>query len=257
MTINNPTTSELKLFEFGTKKKLILLICTAILWIATLITFFTSGFDHWLLASFNSLRTDALFAGFWYYYTVYALYIVLFPLLILYLLSFKVDKLKSYRLVIFLSVLTTAIGTPIVDPILKDFFAILRPWAAYSDINSLYYVSGFSFPSGHSFQSFAITLPLIICFLTNDNIFKRNWKKIFLAMILLIFAITLAFSRVLAGVHYFSDVLAGVGFAIILMVVLASLLQWLLSTGKLNLQNEKWYALVFILILIMNTMFIR
>ncbi len=32
----------------------------------------------------------------------------------------------------------TAIGTPIVDPVMKDLFAISRPWLAYLDINSLH-----------------------------------------------------------------------------------------------------------------------
>ena len=257
MDINTPKTSELKLFEFGRNKKLFLLLCTAILWIGALITYYIPGLNYYLVASFNGLRTEALFAWFWYNYTLYMLYIFLFPIVVLYILSFKVDQLKPYRLVLFLSMMTTAIGTPIVDPVMKNLFAIPRPWIAYPDINSLYHVPGFSFPSGHSFESFSATLPIIICLFTNDETFKRNWKKVTLATILLLLALILALSRVLAGVHYISDVLFGIGFAIFLMVILASLMEWLLKNDYLNVQNEKWYALAFIFILIINTIFIR
>jgi membrane-associated phospholipid phosphatase len=257
MAVETTETSQLRLFDFKTKKKLILILCAAILWIGAFIAYFTPGFDYWLVASFNSLRANYMFADFWYYYTKYMLYVVGFPLLVIYIVSFKVDKLKPYRLVLLLSIMTSAIGNPLIDPILKNLIARPRPMITHLDINSLYYVSGFSFPSGHAFQAFASTLPLIICFLTNDERFKRNWKKIVLALILLIYAITLAFSRVIAGVHYLSDVLFGIGFAIILIAILTSLIQWLLDKDYLNLQNEKWYALVFITITVINTILIR
>ena len=257
MAVITPETSQLRLFDFRRNKKLLLILCATILWIGALITYFTPGFDYSLVASFNSLRANYMSADFWYYYTKYMLYVVGFPLLIIYIASFKIDKLKPYRLVLLLTIMTSAIGNPIIDPILKNLFTRPRPMVAHLDLNSLYYVSGFSFPSGHAFQAFASTLPLIICFLTNDATFKRNREKIVLALILLIYAITLAFSRVIAGVHYFSDVLFGIGFAIILMVILASLLQWLLKKDYLNLQNEKWYALVFLTITVINTILIR
>ena len=56
---------------------------------------------------------------------------------------------------------------------------------------------------------------------------------------------------------FLSDVLFGIGFAIILMVILGSLLQWLLDKDYLNLQNEKWYALVFVTLTLINTILIR
>ena len=251
-----PSKSGLKLFDLGTRKKLLLILCTSILWIATLIAYSIPDFNYWLVASFNTLRTDPLFAGFWYYYTKYMLYVIGIPLSILYLVSFKLNNLKPYRIVFLLAIMTSAIGTPLVDPVMKDLFAVPRPGVLYPDINSLYYVNGFSFPSGHSFQAFAGTLPLIICFLTSDDTFKRNGKTVTLAIILLIFAITLAFSRLFAGVHFLSDVLFGIGFAVILTVILASILQWLLDTGRLNLKNEKWYALIFIMMVFLNLVLI-
>ncbi len=257
MDIYGSATSELKLFQLGSKKKLYLVLCAVFLWIAALIAYIIPGFNYWSVTIFNTLRDNALFACFWHNYTLYMLYIILLPMILLYMLSFKVDMLKPYRLTLFLSLITTAIGTPIVDPLMKNFFAIPRPWDAYPDINSLYHVSGFSFPSGHSFQSFSTTLPMIICLLSDDETFKRNWKKIILATILLILALTLALSRVFTGVHYISDVLFGIGFAIFLMLILTDLVQWLLKNDYLNTNNEKWYALLSISIIMINTFFIR
>ena len=252
---NNYSNVELKLFEFGNEKKLILILCTALLWLSALIAYLIPNFNHLFVASFNTLRTDPLFASLCYYYTKYMLYAIGTPLSILYLASFKVNKLKPYRIVLLLAVMTMAIGIPIAD-ILKYFYAVPRPWVLYPDITSLYHGRGTSFPLEHAFQAFAGTLPLIICFLTNNGPFKRNLEKTILAIILLSFAITLSFSRILAGMHFLSDVLFGIELAIILMVILAIILQWLLDTRKLNLQNEKWYALIFLILIFIGIIFL-
>jgi undecaprenyl-diphosphatase len=243
------------LFDFGSEKKLILVLCTVVLWLVALIVYSIPNFNHWFVASFNTLRADPFFASLCYYYTKYMLYAIATPLSILYVAAFKVNILKPYRTVLLLAVMTLAIGIPIVD-LLKYLYGVPRPWILYPDINSLYLGRGSSFPSGHAFQAFAGTLPLIICFLTNDKNFKRNWNKIILASILLFFAITLSFSRILAGMHFPSDVLFGIGLAIILMVILASIIQWLLKTQRLNLQNEKWYGLIFIILISIDIIFL-
>ncbi len=253
--IENHYSTELKLFYLGPRKKLILILCTAILWIAAIIAYCIPNYNHWFLVSFNALRSNYLFAHLCYYYTYYMLYIVATPISLLYLAAFKVSKLKPYRTVLLLAVMTLAIGIPLVD-LIKYYCAVPRPWMLYPDINSLYYPSGYSFPSGHAFQAFAGTLPIIICFLTNDKTFKRNLEKIIIAILLLVFAITLSFSRLLAGVHFPTDVLFGIGLAIILMVILASLLQYLLKTHKLRLENEKYYAIIFITLIIIDICFL-
>ena len=252
---NNASFAELKLFEFGSKKKLILILCTAILWLIALIAYIIPNFNHYFLASFNTLRTNPLFASLCYYYTYYMLYAIEISLPIIYLASFKVNKLKPYRTVLLLTVMTMAIGILLYD-LLKYLINVPRPWVLYPDIISIYHPRGSSFPSGHAFEAFATTLPLIICFLTNDKYFKRNWKKTILAIILMTVAITLSSSRILAGVHYLSDVLFAIGLAIILMIILTLFLQFLLDKKKLNLQNEKWYALIFLIILFIEKIFL-
>ncbi len=67
-------------------------------------------------------------------------------------------------------------------------------------------VTGFSFPSGHSFSSFTF-FGMIIYILWETSI-SKIWK-IVLSVILFFFASIIAFSRVYLRVHYPSDVVAG------------------------------------------------
>ncbi len=246
----NIQTSEVKLFSLDKGQKIFLFIIAVILWVLTLLSYLNPGFEYFMLQSFQSLANNPTMANLWYLYTKYALYVVSLPILALYFISYKVNFLKPYRLVIFLVLLISAVGSILVDPFLKDLVARPRPWIVYPEIGSLYHPSGLSFPSEHTFEVFALTLPFIICFLTDDGYFIRSKKKIFLALILLIFALTLSFSRLIVGVHYFSDILFSIGFSLFLLVILVSLLQWLLKSGKLNSQNEKWYGLLLVIILI-------
>ena len=68
------------------------------------------------------------------------------------------------------------------------------------------HVTGFSFPSGHSFSSFTF-FGILIYLIWHTNISKL-WK-IIIAILLFVFATTIAFSRVYLRVHYPSDVVAG------------------------------------------------
>ncbi len=68
------------------------------------------------------------------------------------------------------------------------------------------HVTGFSFPSGHSFSSF--TFFGILIYLIWHTTISRKWK-IIIASLLVVFATVIAFSRVYLRVHYPSDVIAG------------------------------------------------
>jgi membrane-associated phospholipid phosphatase len=90
--------------------------------------------------------------------------------------------------------------------------------AAFSQFTPWYLPQGFtgfdSFPSGHAAMGF-ILLPLIIL-LTN----KKEWIKITVMLLILIWSIVLASSRVVIGAHYASDVLFGSFFIIMTFVIL-------------------------------------
>ena len=77
-------------------------------------------------------------------------------------------------------------------------------------------VTGFSFPSGHSFSSFTF-FGLLIFILWKTGL-KKAWK-ILVTIILFLFAATIAFSRVYLRVHYPSDVVAGFCLSIIWLML--------------------------------------
>ena len=77
-------------------------------------------------------------------------------------------------------------------------------------------VTGFSFPSGHSFSSFTF-FGLIIYILWKTRI-NTAWK-ISVTIILFLLAATIAFSRVYLRVHYPSDIIAGFCLSIIWLML--------------------------------------
>jgi undecaprenyl-diphosphatase len=77
-------------------------------------------------------------------------------------------------------------------------------------------VTGFSFPSGHSFSSFTF-FGLLIYILWRTGI--RKPLKILLSIVLFLFAAVIAFSRVYLRVHYPSDVVAGFCLSIIWLML--------------------------------------
>ena len=79
-----------------------------------------------------------------------------------------------------------------------------RPFATYNFLEKLVSAESPSFPSGHTFEAFALATALILLF--------RNSRVNF---IILLWAIMVGFSRIVLGVHYLSDVLGGLVFGII------------------------------------------
>jgi undecaprenyl-diphosphatase len=83
------------------------------------------------------------------------------------------------------------------------------------------FVTGYSFPSGHSFSAF--TFFGLLTYLTWQTQFKKAWK-ILLSILFFLIAALIAISRVYLHVHYASDVLGG--FCLSMMWLILSI--WLL-----------------------------
>lgn len=90
--------------------------------------------------------------------------------------------------------------------------------AAFSQFTPWYLpqgITGFdSFPSGHAAMGWML-LALIILF---DN--SKVWIKNFILMLIIIWSIILAYSRVVIGAHFASDVLFGSFFIILTFIIL-------------------------------------
>jgi undecaprenyl-diphosphatase len=131
----------------------------------------------------------------------------LFPaylVLILYYLSRKKIKLA-------LDITMIGLSSTAILFLLKEIFQRQRPLDPL-----IRNVTGFSFPSGHSFSSFTF-FGLLIYILWKTGI-KKAWK-IVVTIVLFLFATTIAFSRVYLRVHYPSDVVAGFCLSIIWLML--------------------------------------
>ena len=102
------------------------------------------------------------------------------------------------ELILFGSVM---IGTPIINQILKHFFHRTRP-----DLHRLIEAGGYSFPSGHAMNAFAVYG--IITFLLWRHIPSHLGRTI-LILISSGFIFMIGTSRIYLGVHYPSDIIGG------------------------------------------------
>src|SRR3954470_12294290 len=96
---------------------------------------------------------------------------------------------------------TVVIGTPIINQILKQFFHRARP-----DLHRLIEIGGYSFPSGHAMNAFAVYG--ILAFLLWRHIPTRLGRTV-LIIISTIFILMIGTSRIYLGVHYPSDIIGG------------------------------------------------
>ena len=96
---------------------------------------------------------------------------------------------------------TVILGTPMINRILKQFFHRARP-----DLHRLIEIGGYSFPSGHAMNAFAVYG--ILAFLLWRHIPTRLGRTV-LIMMSTLFILMIGTSRIYLGVHYPSDIIGG------------------------------------------------
>lgn len=130
--------------------------------------------------------------------------------LILILLIF-LKKRKTFYPLVFMTGISAIINT-----IFKEIILRTRPVGEFVTnlIIEYEFPSSFSFPSGHTQTALVFYFVLVYILLT--NFYKGNRKKLYLSFAI-IFALLIAGSRIILGVHFFSDVLAGLIIAVILI----------------------------------------
>lgn len=120
---------------------------------------------------------------------------------------------------IFLPIVLSFVVAGAAGDLSKSAFSRQRPYIEHpSELSSVIRLTSSSLPSGHATKSFALILPFVI--FAGDGQRKRRALRGFLAAT----AVAVAYSRVLLGVHYLGDVLAGAGTALLFLplVVMAA-----------------------------------
>lgn len=118
--------------------------------------------------------------------------------LVLLLLVFLVIKRKRYLVLLFFFSLA---GGALFDLLIKSWVHRMRP------LMELLQVSGYSFPSGHAVLSTIFFGLLIYAF--KDYFTNKILKAVYIGVNIFLFML-IGFSRVYLGVHWLSDVLAGI-----------------------------------------------
>lgn len=109
-------------------------------------------------------------------------------------------KSKSLRTRFFILALVMIVSA-LAILVLKSLFDRDRPFLVYPFIEKLSTGGGSSFPSGHTMESFAVATAFAMLFRRRE-----------LALPLFLWAAVVGYSRLVLGVHYPSDVLAGMLF---------------------------------------------
>jgi undecaprenyl-diphosphatase len=108
---------------------------------------------------------------------------------------------KKYKIAIHLA--ASGMGAAFLTWALKSFFERPRP----NGLHHLVEVQGYSYPSGHSVAAAAVyfTFAILLC-----SLFHKWTERITIVGIALFFIFLVGLSCVYLGVHYVSDILAGI-----------------------------------------------
>lgn len=107
----------------------------------------------------------------------------------------------------------SALGGNLLKMAIKQ--ALQKPRPVFSGCEALASPGEYSFPSGH-----AVFYTIISGFMIWYGIkYLKGWKRWLLATVAVLIILAVSFSRVYLGVHFLSDVLAGVAIGTIIVII--------------------------------------
>ena len=118
----------------------------------------------------------------------------------------------------------------LLNLLLKNIFVIPRP-----DIITLIEENGYSYPSGHAMASLAFYGFLI--YLLNKKMKPSILKKV-LIIFLILLILSIGFSRIYLGVHYFSDIIGGYLISAAYLIIFIKLMRKLGRKRKNEVQKR-------------------
>lgn len=222
---NEPVATEAKVKGISLRVLIVLIISALFL----IVLFFLTNeivldnhtsFDNSVFRSLDAHRTPEI-TKVLTFFTFFGSINFLLPayiLLSLYYIFLKKNSIRSFNIV------AIGLSAGILLHLIKNIFQRHRP------PNPLIAnVSGFSFPSGHSFSSF--TFVGVIIYILWESKQTLIVKYIGTAVLFLLAAI-IAFSRVYLQVHYASDVIAGFCLSFVWLALCISILERINKKGK-------------------------
>ncbi len=192
------------------KNKITTVLILLFIVIAILVTLnLTTNLDTNFYKYINSFQNQKL-TNFFKIITLFGGIEIVAPLVMLLLIFIK-DKIS--RLIIIITMSTTTI----MNPIIKNIFAIERP-----NINPLIKETNYSFPSGHTMAATAIYG--ICIYLIYQSKLPKYLKNI-LIIFLIALIILISLSRIYLGVHNFTDIISGIILSIIVLNITTELIK--------------------------------
>jgi len=192
--------------------------------------------DKWLLISLNGLRANALVVGVAQVASRYGMSLIVLVYLLYLSLALKHELRDAYPVYLVVLLLFAVAG--ISGDLLKEIVDRPRPFVEYAgEIIAVSKPGSPAFPSGHATKSVALALPFLLLMPARDN-----WRK-GVKVVVTILAVGVCGSRVVLGVHYVSDVLAGAGMALICLPVATLLSRRMLrgmSRERLDVRVKVW-----------------
>lgn len=219
----------------------------ALFWIFGLLLWWQGGIDKVILYYFNPQRVA--------YTPLIALSKILSSygmaaitiLILLYLAFSKLFPSLDASLTVYFYTICSFGLSGIAGDLLKEVIARPRPLVTYN--NDLFVLSdavSSAIPSGHATKSIALILPFLL--LVGN---QKNMHKVFKIIITLI-GVGVCFSRIALGAHYLSDVLAGIGTALVglpLTMLFANMVLRNVTQEKLPALSIVWGGLLIFLTL--------
>lgn len=104
----------------------------------------------------------------------------------------------------------------LINYALKNIIVRLRPIGQFVTnlIFPIEFPSSYSFPSGHTQNAFVFYF--LLSYILIDKYYKKKHKKLLLTLCLIL-PLLIGFSRIILGVHFFTDILAGMIIATIIV----------------------------------------
>ncbi|MFN2303620.1 MAG: phosphatase PAP2 family protein [Anaerolineales bacterium] len=228
--------------------KRIWIICVvvgALFWLIALGLWWQEGIDEAVLFYFDAPRVAYTpFIALSQWASSYGMAAITSLFVIYRLASFKLKALDAPLTIYFYTICSYGLSG-ILGDLLKFLFARPRPITTYGNQILVYSQSATpAIPSGHATKSVALILPFLLLVSGSKNIHK------IIKIVIVVIASGVCFSRIALGAHYVSDVLAGIGMALIglpLSMLFANMVLRKASRDQLKRLSIIWTILLVVL----------